>query len=66
VAPDLRWFQQRRALYFCRWALWDLARSKGFTWRSYGEYVVRASDGTTTEAAPGADTYRYIRAMPRR
>jgi hypothetical protein len=35
--------------------LWDLARRKGLTYRSYGEYAVRASDGTAMEAAPGAD-----------
>ena len=35
--------------------LWDLARRKGLTYRSYGEYAARASDGTTMEAAPGAD-----------
>jgi YVTN family beta-propeller protein len=35
--------------------LWDLARRKGLTYRSYGEYAARASDGTTMEAAGGAD-----------
>jgi YVTN family beta-propeller protein len=35
--------------------LWDLARRKGLTYRSYGEYATRASDGTTMEAAYGAD-----------
>ena len=35
--------------------LWDLARRKGLTYRSYGEYAARSSDGTTMEAAPGAD-----------
>jgi len=35
--------------------LWDLARRKGLTYRSYGEYASRASDGTTMEAAEGAD-----------
>jgi YVTN family beta-propeller protein len=35
--------------------LWDLARRKGLTYRSYGEYAARASDGTTMEAAFGAD-----------
>jgi YVTN family beta-propeller protein len=35
--------------------LWDLARRKGLTYRSYGEYAARASDGTTMEAAYGAD-----------
>jgi len=34
---------------------WDLARRKGLTYRSYGEYAARASDGTTMDAAPGAD-----------
>jgi YVTN family beta-propeller protein len=35
--------------------LWDLARRKGLTYRSYGEYASRVSDGTTMDAAPGAD-----------
>lgn len=35
--------------------LWDLARRKGLTYRSYGENAARASIGTTMEAAPGAD-----------
>jgi YVTN family beta-propeller protein len=35
--------------------LWDLARRKGLTYRSYGEYASRSSDGTSMEAAPGAD-----------
>jgi YVTN family beta-propeller protein len=35
--------------------LWDQARRKGLTYRSYGEYAARASDGTTMEAAQGAD-----------
>ncbi len=35
--------------------LWDLARRKGLTYRSYGEYAARASDGTSMEAAFGAD-----------
>jgi len=34
--------------------LWDLARKKGLTYRSYGEYAARVSDGTTMDAAPGA------------
>jgi YVTN family beta-propeller protein len=33
--------------------LWDLAARKGLTYRSYGEYATRASDGTTMEASPG-------------
>jgi YVTN family beta-propeller protein len=33
--------------------LWDVARRKGLTYRSYGEYAVRASTGETMEAAPG-------------
>ncbi len=33
--------------------LWDLAAKKGLTYRSYGEYASRASDGTTMEASPG-------------
>src|SRR5215831_19303763 len=35
--------------------LWDLARRKGLTYRSYGEYARRASDGKTMEAAKGVD-----------
>jgi YVTN family beta-propeller protein len=35
--------------------LWDLARRKGITYRSYGEYASRASTGTTMEASPGVD-----------
>jgi YVTN family beta-propeller protein len=35
--------------------LWDQPRRKGLTYRSYGEYAARASDGTTMEAAEGAD-----------
>lgn len=35
--------------------LWDLARSKGLTYRSYGEYAVLSADGKTMEAAPGID-----------
>ncbi len=33
--------------------LWDLAAAKGLTYRSYGEYASRSSDGTTMDAAPG-------------
>ena len=33
--------------------LWDLAQKKGLTYRSYGEYATRASDGTTMAASPG-------------
>jgi YVTN family beta-propeller protein len=33
--------------------LWDLAMKKGLTYRSYGEYATRASDGTTMQASPG-------------
>jgi len=33
--------------------LWDLALQKGLTYRSYGEYAVRASDGTRMDAVPG-------------
>ena len=33
--------------------LWDLAQRKGLTYRSYGEYATRGSDGTTMEASPG-------------
>jgi YVTN family beta-propeller protein len=35
--------------------LWDQARRKGLTYRTYGEYAARTSDGTTMEAAQGAD-----------
>jgi YVTN family beta-propeller protein len=35
--------------------LWDMAQRKGLTYRSYGEYASRASNGTTMEAAPGAE-----------
>jgi YVTN family beta-propeller protein len=34
--------------------LWDLSKKKGLTFRSYGEYATRASDGTTMEASPSA------------
>ena len=34
--------------------LWDLAAKKGLTYRSYGEYATRSSDGTTMAASPGA------------
>jgi len=33
--------------------LWDLAAQKGLTYRTYGEYAVRASDGTRMDAVPG-------------
>jgi YVTN family beta-propeller protein len=33
--------------------LWDLAARKGLTYRSYGEYATRASDGTRMDAVPG-------------
>ena len=32
--------------------IWDAARRKGLTYRTYGEYAVRVSDGTTMEASP--------------
>ena len=35
--------------------LWDLARRKGLTYRSYGEYAERSSDGRTMQAAKGVD-----------
>ncbi len=35
--------------------IWDLARRKGLTYRSYGEYASRVSDGTGMEASQGAD-----------
>src|SRR5579883_1032496 len=34
--------------------IWDAARRKGLTYRSYGEYATRVSDGTTMEASPNA------------
>ncbi|MBL8233382.1 MAG: hypothetical protein JNL98_33105, partial [Bryobacterales bacterium] len=34
--------------------MWDLAKAKGLTYRSYGEYAARSSDGTTMEASPAA------------
>ena len=34
--------------------IWDQARRKGLTYRSYGEYATRVSDGTTMEASPNA------------
>jgi YVTN family beta-propeller protein len=33
--------------------LWDLAARKGLTYRSYGEYTTRSSDGSKMEAASG-------------
>jgi YVTN family beta-propeller protein len=33
--------------------LWDLAAKKGLTYRSYGEYASRSSDGTFMAANPG-------------
>ena len=33
--------------------LWDLAARKGLTYRSYGEYAQRVSDGGQMDAAPG-------------
>jgi YVTN family beta-propeller protein len=35
--------------------LWDLAKRKGFTYRSYGENAARASTGDAFEAGPGAE-----------
>jgi YVTN family beta-propeller protein len=35
--------------------LWDSARRKGLTYRSYGEYAERSSDGRTMQAAKGID-----------
>src|SRR5579872_6934362 len=34
--------------------LWDLAKRKGLTYRSYGEYVIRASEGEPMSASPVA------------
>jgi YVTN family beta-propeller protein len=33
--------------------MWDLAAKKGLTYRSYGEYAQRVSDGGQMDAAPG-------------
>ena len=38
--------------------LWDVAKRKGLTYRSYGENAARASTGTTMDAAPGAEGLR--------
>jgi hypothetical protein len=35
--------------------MWDLAKRKGLTYRTYGEYAARTSTGTTMEAAPGSE-----------
>ncbi len=35
--------------------LWDLARRKGLTYRSYGEAAARVSTGANVENAPGAE-----------
>ena len=35
--------------------LWDLARKKGLTYRSYGENAARASNATSVDAAPGSE-----------
>jgi YVTN family beta-propeller protein len=35
--------------------LWDLAKRKGLTYRSYGENAARASTGDAFEAGPGAE-----------
>jgi YVTN family beta-propeller protein len=34
--------------------IWDVAKRKGLTYRSYGEYAIRVSDGTPFEASPNA------------
>jgi len=34
--------------------IWDSAKRKGLTYRSYGEYAARVSDGTTFENSPNA------------
>jgi YVTN family beta-propeller protein len=34
--------------------IWDAVRRKGLTYRSYGEYASRVSDGTTFENSPNA------------
>jgi hypothetical protein len=33
--------------------MWDLAAKKGLTYRSYGEYAQRVSEGDQMDAAPG-------------
>ncbi|MBB2179905.1 hypothetical protein HLH29_12100 [Gluconacetobacter tumulicola] len=39
--------------------IWDLARKKGLTYRSYGEFATRVSTGPTVmEAAPGAENLK--------
>ena len=35
--------------------IWDLARRKGLTYRSYGEYAARTSEGGQMDAAPGVE-----------
>ena len=35
--------------------LWDQAKKKGLTYRSYGEYASRVSTGTAMKASPGAE-----------
>jgi YVTN family beta-propeller protein len=35
--------------------MWGLAKRKGLTYRSYGEYAARVSTGTAMEAAPGSE-----------
>lgn len=35
--------------------LWDQARRKGLTYRSYGEYAARTSEGGQMDAAPGVE-----------
>ncbi len=34
--------------------IWDVAKRKGLTYRSYGEYATRVSDGTMFDASPNA------------
>lgn len=34
--------------------IWDAAKRKGLTYRSYGEYAARVSDGTTFDNSPNA------------
>ena len=34
--------------------LWDLAAQKGLTYRSYGEYAQRVSDGSQMDGRPGS------------
>ncbi len=45
--------QRSRAYIPSAGHLWDVAARKGLTYRSYGEYAIRASTGEGMDAAPG-------------